>query len=71
MKMTCISFKYCKPLYRALRVNRGNFNWSSEGIALKTKINDIVYNASNNDLVRTKTLVKNCIVLIDATPFKS
>jgi small subunit ribosomal protein S8e len=30
---------------------------------------DVVYNASNNELVRTKTLVKNCIVQIDATPF--
>ena len=28
-----------------------------------------MYNASNNELVRTKTLVKNCIVTIDATPF--
>lgn len=32
---------------------------------------DVVYNASNNELVRTKTLVKNCIVLIDATPFRT
>ena len=31
---------------------------------------DVVYNASNNELVRTKTLVKNAIVQIDATPFK-
>jgi len=31
---------------------------------------DVVYNATNNELVRTKTLVKNAIVLIDATPFK-
>lgn len=31
---------------------------------------DVVYNASNNELVRTKTLVKNCIITIDATPFK-
>jgi hypothetical protein len=29
-----------------------------------------VYNASNNELVRTKTLVKNAIVVIDATPFR-
>ncbi|KAH0513849.1 40S ribosomal protein S8 [Microtus ochrogaster] len=33
------------------------------------KIIDAVYNASNNELVRTKTLVKNCIVLIDSTPY--
>lgn len=37
----------------------------------KTRIIDVVYNASNNELVRTKTLVKNCIVQIDATPFRS
>lgn len=29
-----------------------------------------MYNASNNELVRTKTLVKNAIVQIDATPFR-
>ena len=37
----------------------------------KTRIIDVVYNASNNELVRTKTLVKNAIVQIDATPFRS
>jgi ribosomal protein S8E len=34
------------------------------------QIIDVVYNASNNELVRTKTLVKNCVITIDATPFK-
>ena len=32
---------------------------------------DVVYNASNNELVRTKTLVKNAIIQIDATPFRA
>lgn len=36
----------------------------------KTRILDVVYNASNNELVRTKTLVKNAIVLIDSVPFR-
>ena len=31
----------------------------------------MVYNASNNELVRTKTLVKNSIIVIDAHPFKT
>jgi ribosomal protein S8E len=31
----------------------------------------VVYNASNNELVRTQTLVKNAIVQVDATPFKA
>ena len=30
-----------------------------------------MYNASNNELVRTNTIVKGCIVSIDATPFKA
>lgn len=36
----------------------------------KTRILDVVYNCTNNELLRTKTLVKNCIVEIDATPFR-
>jgi small subunit ribosomal protein S8e len=40
-------------------------------VTRKTRILDVVYNASNNELVRTKTLVKNCIVQIDTTSFKS
>jgi len=55
---------------RALRLNTGNYNWASEGVAFKAKILNVVYNASNNELVRTNTLVKNTIVRIDATPFK-
>ena len=55
---------------RALRLDSGNFNWASEGIALKSKILNVVYNASNNEYVRTNTLVKNTIVVIDAAPFK-
>ena len=31
---------------------------------------DVVYNASNNELVRTKTLVKNAIIVIDAATFR-
>merc|ERR1711879_553815 len=48
----------------------GNFSWGSESIARKTRIIDVAYNACNNELVRTKTLVKNAIVVIDATPFR-
>ncbi len=55
--------------FRALRVKEGNFNWASEAMAHKTRVINVVYNASNNELVRTNTLVKNCIVTIDATPF--
>merc|ERR1712032_588419 len=55
---------------RAMRVEQGNYSWGSEVATHKTRILDVVYNASDNDLVRTKTLVKNAIVLVDATPFK-
>jgi len=57
--------------YRALRLESGNFSWGSEAITRKTRILDVVYNASNNELVRTKTLVKNCIVVIDSTAHRA
>eukprot|EP00591_Stephanopyxis_turris_P007394 CAMPEP_0195508166 /NCGR_PEP_ID=MMETSP0794_2-20130614/1459_1 /TAXON_ID=515487 /ORGANISM="Stephanopyxis turris, Strain CCMP 815" /LENGTH=200 /DNA_ID=CAMNT_0040635065 /DNA_START=77 /DNA_END=679 /DNA_ORIENTATION=- len=56
---------------RALRLDAGTFSWGTETHSSKTKILDVVYNASNNELVRTKSLVKGCIVQIDATPFKA
>merc|ERR1712062_739494 len=56
--------------YRALRLDAGNFSWGSEATSRKTRIVDVLYNASNNELVRTKTLVKNAIVQIDGTPFR-
>ena len=55
---------------RALRNDHGNYSWGSEAMSSKTRVLDVVYNATNNELVRTKTLVKNCIVLVDATPFR-
>lgn len=57
--------------YRAMRLDHGNFSWGSEVVSRKARVLDVVYNASNNELVRTKTLVKNCIVQIDAAPFKT
>merc|ERR1712215_477057 len=56
--------------FRALRLDTGNFSWGSEAQTRKTRIIDVLYNASNNELVRTKTLVKNAIVQIDALPFR-
>ena len=55
---------------RALRLNDGNFNWQSEQVTMKSKIINVVYNASNNEYIRTNTLTKNTIVRIDASPFK-
>ncbi|CAE6248849.1 unnamed protein product [Arabidopsis arenosa] len=56
--------------WRALRLDTGNFSWGSEAVSRKTRILDVAYNASNNELVRTQTLVKSAIVLVDAAPFK-
>ena len=49
----------------ALRLNTGNFSW-----VLYTQNKDYwCLHVSNNELVLTKTLVKNCIVLIASTPY--
>ncbi|CAD5235005.1 unnamed protein product [Bursaphelenchus xylophilus] len=57
--------------HRALRLDTGNFAWASEGTTRKTRIIDTVYSPSGNELVRTKTLVKSMVVLVDAVPFRS
>nr|GMD61634.1 40S ribosomal protein S8-like [Ipomoea batatas] len=56
--------------WRALRLDTGNYSWGSEAVTRKTRILDVVYNASNNELVRTQALVKSAIVHVDAAPFK-
>jgi len=56
--------------HRALRLETGNFSWGTEAVTRKTRLLGVVYNASNNELVRTNTLVKNAIIQIDATPFR-
>ena len=56
--------------FRALRLESGNFSWGTEVCARKVRVLDVTYNASNNELVRTKTLVKGAIVVVDAHPFK-
>ena len=57
--------------WRALKVDNGVFSWGSEAMTRKTRVIDVKYNATNNELVRTKTIVKNCIVLIDPNPFRT
>jgi len=78
--MTKLSSNVCvRPLrtrggnskFRALRLDSGNFSWGSEATTRKTRILDVAYNASNNELVRTQTLVKNAIIQVDAAPFKA
>ncbi|OMH82660.1 40S ribosomal protein S8-B [Zancudomyces culisetae] len=56
--------------FRALRLETGNFTWASQSTTRKTRIVVVSYNASNNELVRTNTLVKGSVIQIDATPFR-
>mmetsp|Transcript_9634 Transcript_9634/g.8483 ORF Transcript_9634/g.8483 Transcript_9634/m.8483 type:complete len:203 (-) Transcript_9634:53-661(-) len=56
---------------RAMRLETGNFSWGTEVVTRRCRIMDVVYNASNNELVRTKTLVKGAVVQIDATAFRT
>merc|ERR1712228_72722 len=77
--MTKLGAKRVRPVrgrgnnlkFRALRLDGGNFSWGSEAVTRKSRILDVVYNATNNELVRTKIIVKNAIVLIDANPFRN
>ena len=57
--------------YRALRVDTGNFSWATESVTRKVRVLNVVYNSTNNELVRTNTLVKSGILQIDAAPFKA
>ena len=41
-----------------------------QAVTRKVRVLDVSYNASNNELVRTQTLVKGAIIQIDAAPFK-
>eukprot|EP01065_Artemidia_motanka_P026278 TRINITY_DN311_c0_g1_i1.p1 TRINITY_DN311_c0_g1~~TRINITY_DN311_c0_g1_i1.p1 ORF type:complete len:207 (+),score=74.68 TRINITY_DN311_c0_g1_i1:59-679(+) len=59
-----------KLKFRALKLDSGNFAWGTETCARKCRITDVVYNATSNEMIRTKTLVKGAIVAIDATPFR-
>ena len=78
MAMTKIGAKRIHPVrcrggnmkFRGIRLDTGNFSWGSEVCTRKTRILDVVYNSTNNELVRTKTLVKNTVVQVDATPFR-
>lgn len=68
-------FRLAAPNYKGFEgLFKKSFNrviWIfTVGVTRKTRIIDVVYNATSNELVRTKTLVKNCIVQIDSTPFK-
>lgn len=69
-KVTLVRGRGGNLKHRGLRLDHGNFSWGSEAVTRKTRVIGVAYNATNNELVRTNTLVKNAIVHIDATPFR-
>jgi len=76
--MTKLGHKRVRPVrcrggnmkWRALRLEVGNYAWGSENCTKKVRILDVNYNATSNELVRTKTLMKNAVVQVDAAPFR-
>ncbi|KAK9280587.1 hypothetical protein L1049_014281 [Liquidambar formosana] len=56
--------------WRALKLDTGNYSWGSEAITQEDPSPYVVCNASNNELVKTQTLVKSAIIQVDAAPFK-
>merc|ERR1712167_312036 len=56
--------------YRALRPDTGNFSWGTESTTRKCRLLNVSYNSTNNEIVRTNSLVKGNIVQVDAAPFK-
>ena len=40
--------------FRALRLDTGNFSWGSQNCTRKTRLLDVNYNASNNELVSVR-----------------
>jgi small subunit ribosomal protein S8e len=55
---------------RALFLETGNFSYLSLNKTKKAKIISVVYNSTNNELVRTNSLVKGSIIQIESLPFK-
>ncbi|KAH9386209.1 small subunit ribosomal protein S8e [Nematocida major] len=54
---------------RALRLASGSFTLKTHRISMKCAITQVVYHASNNELVRTNTLTKGCVVKLDPTGY--
>jgi len=70
-KITRIRVRGGNFKFRALRLDHGSYSWAGESVSRKTRILKVVYNSTNNELVRTNTLVKGSIIQIDSTPFKA
>jgi small subunit ribosomal protein S8e len=56
--------------HRALRLDKGTFAWASESITRRTRIIQVVWHPSDNEFVRTNSLTRGSIVLVESGPFK-
>lgn len=54
---------------RALRLAGGSYTLKTHRVSMKCAITQVVYHASNNELVRTNTLTKGCVVKLDPTAY--
>jgi len=70
-KITRIRVRGGNYKFRALKLDHGNFAWAGEAVTRKTRVLKVVYNSTNNELVRTNTLVKGSIIQIDSAPYKA
>merc|ERR1719343_1020391 len=57
--------------YRALKLNQGNFVWKSQNMSKSVRIQQVMYNAANNEFVRRNLLSKGTVVVIDKAPFEN
>lgn len=56
---------------RALRLIQGTFELLTNGREYTTDLIQVVYNPTSNELVRTNTLTKSSVVVVDAKPFEA
>jgi len=56
---------------RALRLKDGAFTIKTHNITVKAAMTQVVYHASNNELIRTNTLTKGSIVKLSTAEFAS
>eukprot|EP01064_Diplonema_japonicum_P025120 TRINITY_DN3609_c0_g2_i1.p1 TRINITY_DN3609_c0_g2~~TRINITY_DN3609_c0_g2_i1.p1 ORF type:complete len:214 (+),score=56.06 TRINITY_DN3609_c0_g2_i1:50-643(+) len=70
-RVTTVRTRGGNKKHRALRLDTGNFSWGSESCTRKARILDVVFNATSNELIRTKSLVKSAILEIDGSPFRN
>merc|ERR1719319_1855923 len=57
--------------FRGLKLNQGNFVWKSQNMSKSVRIQQVMYNAANNEFVRRNLLSKGTVVVVDKAPFEN